>query len=850
MTIAHSSLIAGSILDEQIQLEERAVTEGVARYNRLAKEAVQRGDGASLKPAERLLVFWFTGLAEAIRKDQRHLGRGKAAIGAAVWGPSFRLIDADRLAYITLHEMIGACMKDIDGTPRAKLSTAIGRGVLAEINTDLMREEDANTARRRRERLAAGEDKRTVYEQERSRMEDLTRRFRSLHPGRVNWWAKKTLTQPQTNRSVQAHIGERLIYHACEVCNASFKDGVFRLAFHRTTRQENGKTIGIVKLDSNAFDIIDQGHDVRQYHRPRYLPMLVPPYPWSKTTEGGYAQLRTPFISKPTKEQKKAIEDADLDRVYEALSIISGTAWRVNRRILGVMEEIWNSGGGELGIPHRSNLPDEPKPAGYNPNAGKRGRWAGVDPKVKRSFKRASAEVKKENIHRVSLRREFLAKLGIAQEFQQHEAIYFPHQFDFRGRMYAIPIHLNHQGDDLSRGLLEFSEAKTPGERGTFWLRVHAASVYGIDKCSFDKRVQWVMDHWQLIVKSAEDPLNTDWWRHADESEPGKCDGKPWQFLAACIALVDPEAGARLPVQVDGTCNGLQHFTALGRDEVAAPALNMIPADEPKSVYVEVAKVTDPLVRSEASSNPVAASLIARVGKIDKPLVKQPIMTTSYGVTEIGAREQVSVQLKKRGFEGDDLYNSSRYLSDAVRRSIGDVCKKAVEIMDWIQECCSLVTATGELFRWTSPIGFPVVQPYRDLKPFEVKTVLGSVWIVSSDETAPVHPREQVNGSAPNVIHSYDAAHLMYTAIICETNGITRATIAAVHDAYWSHAATMDFVHDVAIPDAFVSIHTSHQLENLLNQWQQMYPSITFPDPPAKGTYDIDDFYRAPYSFH
>jgi DNA-directed RNA polymerase len=53
------------------------------------------------------------------------------------------------------------------------------------------------------------------------------------------------------------------------------------------------------------------------------------------------------------------------------------------------------------------------------------------------------------------------------------DTFYLPHNLDFRGRAYPLPPHLNHIGDDLSRGLLLFGEAKPLGERGLRWLKIH-----------------------------------------------------------------------------------------------------------------------------------------------------------------------------------------------------------------------------------------------------------------------------------------------------------------------------------------------------------------------------------------
>lgn len=87
------------------------------------------------------------------------------------------------------------------------------------------------------------------------------------------------------------------------------------------------------------------------------------------------------------------------------------------------------------------------------------------------------------------------------------DTFYLPHNLDFRGRAYPIPPHLNHIGDDLSRGLLRFADAKPLGLRGLRWIKIHLANLYGYDKANFDERVQWVDDHMEQIVESATNPL-------------------------------------------------------------------------------------------------------------------------------------------------------------------------------------------------------------------------------------------------------------------------------------------------------------------------------------------------------
>lgn len=52
------------------------------------------------------------------------------------------------------------------------------------------------------------------------------------------------------------------------------------------------------------------------------------------------------------------------------------------------------------------------------------------------------------------------------------DGFYFPHNLDFRGRAYPMHPNLNHLGADLSRGLLQFADAKPLGPDGLRWLEI------------------------------------------------------------------------------------------------------------------------------------------------------------------------------------------------------------------------------------------------------------------------------------------------------------------------------------------------------------------------------------------
>lgn len=49
------------------------------------------------------------------------------------------------------------------------------------------------------------------------------------------------------------------------------------------------------------------------------------------------------------------------------------------------------------------------------------------------------------------------AQLALADIYKDYERIYFPHNLDFRGRVYPLPL-LNPQGTDFCKSLLEFAD--------------------------------------------------------------------------------------------------------------------------------------------------------------------------------------------------------------------------------------------------------------------------------------------------------------------------------------------------------------------------------------------------------
>jgi len=116
---------------------------------------------------------------------------------------------------------------------------------------------------------------------------------------------------------------------------------------------------------------------------------------------------------------------------------------------------------------------------------------------------------------------------------------------------------------------------------------------------------------------------------------------------------------------------------------------------------------------------------------------------------------------------------------------------------------------------WTTPLGLPVVQPYRKPVKRQILTALQSVYI--SDQTTPteVSPQKQATAFPPNFIHSLDATHMLLTALQCKNNNIA---FASVHDSYWTHACTIEPMSEL-IRSTFIELHSADLIGELRSEF-------------------------------
>lgn len=624
-------------------------------------------------------------------------------------------------------------------------------------------------------------------------------------------------------------------------------------AFIHSFRYIRGNRVGAVRLNKAMAHKLTEEPVSCTFAK--YLPMVVEPKPWVGYRNGAFLQhptlvVRTNGGDHHSKRYAKiASENGDMDVVFSSLDALARTPWRINRYLFQVMVAGWNSGEGLGKIPPANptlSYPAEPSPE------------EGVKARMKWLLSMKDVENKLGGIHSNRCFQNF--QLEVARAYLD-EVFYFPHNVDFRGRAYPMVPFFNHMGADPVRSLLIFANGKELGEKGLRWMKIHLASLYGLTKATFEDREKFTEDNLSEIFDSATRPLDGNrWWLQADD---------PWQCLATCVelrrALQSPDPRrfvSHLPIHQDGTCNGLQHYAALGGDKSGAKQVNLVPDDRPGDVYSTVADMVRAEIVAEAAQGDELAKLLQH--GITRKVVKQTVMTNVYGVTVVGAIRQVQRQLNDSGIDlpPEQGFTGSLMIVKKIFKALSTMFFGATKIQHWLTDCAgrisravtpeqilalrkasggiseknsslARVALTGtkprayvngnELFRsaviWTSPLKMPIVQPYRDHITQTVQTHLQKVSISSPSTMDPCHLRKQRQAFPPNFIHSLDASHMMLTALKCNEMGLT---FAAVHDSFWTHAADVDTMNDI-LREAFIRMHSEDIIGRLRSEFMMRH---------------------------
>lgn len=818
-----------NLVDRQKELEQESVMLGMTRYR--AERLPWQTDGrtqkaeADLTPGKMLLKTHVEPLAEAIGAFIEAADSGKAGRKHTTL-PYLAHIDATQAAYLALRfAMNGASA----GRPLSSVARAIGDAVQEHLEMLNMAAHHAGLYRKLTSQLASS----TSSEHRLGVIRNVRRKY-GLNT--LSWSVKERVL-----------LGMKLLELAIDTT------GLFEIRQMNRGRNDRPQ---MLMFTAEAREWLEAAHGRCELLSPIHLPMVAPPRPWKTPFSGGYltSVLRPRLVHTRNRDYLDELGGVDLSEAMAAVNAIQATPWKINRAVLDVLLEEKIRGGNCAGLPPEGDLPLPPRPVGI-PEDAKTDTLTTSQREDLTVWKAKAAKVYAENASNEQERIILGQKLYVAQRFAEEEAIYFPHYLDFRGRVYPLAAYLNPQSDDVGRGLLMFAEGKPLGEDGAFWLAVHIAGLFGIDKVSMDERVAWTLDHEEEILDSAMDPHDgARWWTTAD---------KPWQALAACFDWLGYKLNgdahvSHLPIAMDGTCSGLQHYSALLLDEVGGAAVNLVPSDKPSDIYSMVAE------RAQVVSDGFLGSTndhMARVwrGKVNRKVAKQPTMTLCYSATKFGMKGQIENALGKldeggKYLPGEDNYKAALYMSEIIWDSLGDVVVSARRAMKWLKDVSDVAVQADIPIRWTSPIGLPVLQDYRDSAVTVVVAFVGGRRheLNIREDGNKLSRRRQASGIAPNFVHSLDAAHLLSTVNLGVLNGL--GSFAVIHDSFAVHAADTSKLNAV-LRESFVQQYSEPVLQRfrdeIVSQLEAAKPELAakIPPLPRLGNLDLDAVRNSEFFF-
>ncbi|XP_072762976.1 DNA-directed RNA polymerase, mitochondrial [Anoplolepis gracilipes] len=654
---------------------------------------------------------------------------------------------------------------------------------------------------------------------------------------------------PEWPRNILLSIGEflyKIILNDVKISHVPKPDAPERQipAFYLLFRKQNNNFLTEeIKPHPYLHRLYKDSHPETLTFKTILLPTCSPPRPWVDIDTGGYLFSKASFIRDLYLTPTLLLKNTPTKQLYPALDCLNqlgSIPWKINVPMLDILIQIFQEGGSEkLDVPQSpSTLPSLSEIINSSSDMDKS------------KITKLALQLRRKKNEIYSLWCDCLYKLSLANHFRDR-VFWLPHNLDFRGRAYPVPPHLTHLASDLSRSILIFAQGKPLGPKGLDWLKIHMINLTGMKKREpISERLKFANEILDLIIDSARNPLTGEmWWTKSDE---------PWQTLAACKeidnALQSPnveEYICRLPIHQDGSCNGLQHYAALGRDQIGAESVNLYSSDTPQDVYSVVANMVDEYRKIDAEAgNEVAKAL---EGFVTRKVIKQTVMTTVYGVTKFGGRLQIARQLSDlKEFNQDYTWSGSLYLVEKTFQSLRTMFTSAKEIQDWFTDCARVIsTRYNQYVQWVTPLGLPVLQPY-----FKRVKSLNQNKLVRKPDTL-----KQKNAFPPNFIHSLDSSHMMLTSLYCEQAGIT---FMSVHDCFWTHACTVDIMNRIC-REQFIALHCEPILEDLSEFLCKRYGKFiseglvkqrsndlswkVFEKLPKKGDFDISKVQSSRYFF-
>ena len=672
--------------------------------------------------------------------------------------------------------------------------------------------------------------------------------FKNWNDKRRRAFSKKINALPQATLREKDNFGHAMVRLAIDAGMLEAKN-IFEKKISSGKTKVSEKVYVTLPSDMIQY-MMTRMDDYASRLLPNRLPMVCRPVTHTEDETGGLMdwsmrKLRhtTALKEKPDEEMLREVDPNCMSKMTrKVINTLQNNEWRVNDRVLDVANNLWKAGRETGSIPpydqgQTLDMPDFPE------EGSKTEKHEWMDEKSRRWAKWAKNEAAR-----------------LQMQVRMHEAykikpfvIWHAYFCDFRGRYYSDSYLLHPQGGDLDKALIMAAQPEEVTSNGLYWIKVNLSNLMGVDKCSFDDRAKYVDDHmddWRAIVADPEG--TTDLW---EDDAPKK--NASFQRLAAIFDLIKAidEGMTQVPVQVDGSCNGIQHWAAMTRDETIGPEVNLTPGEKPSDVYQLVADgCTD--MCAEDPTDWRHHFLEQYEGRIPRKVVKRSVMCDPYGISDHSVRQYV---LQEKHL--DWCQPKSLNMHQAANEMGTLICATKERLMKhcnhgklYSQLLCGWVG--GEVDKpmsWTTPTGFKVINKYNPRAPKKSNV---KVWEKKFDLTFGYYTNEYdcdqaLTAMPPNFVHSLDAAHMGLVIDRLVDMGVE--FFSMIHDSFGCMANNMSMLREVT-KETFYEIHKEDQLALLRNAAEAIVGEQLPEQHPAReheqrGTLDVSDVLRADYLF-
>ena len=221
------------------------------------------------------------------------------------------------------------------------------------------------------------------------------------------------------------------------------------------------------------------------------MPMTNAPVNWSWSKDGGIAGGYQTYQYEMIRASRTIDYSLYSQKIFDDVNYIQSVGWKVNEHLLNQVQL-------DLKVPIKGDYvktqyPD-PEPCQWDVDLKDescslsedlRGQLTLIRSQFREQVELFNAEVGDYESAMGKYRAVRMAT-QIAQRYRG-KTIYFPHSYDFRGRVYPIAVGLSPQGSDAVKSLLQYANGKKLNQRGQQWMWAYLASLYGDDKITFEK---------------------------------------------------------------------------------------------------------------------------------------------------------------------------------------------------------------------------------------------------------------------------------------------------------------------------------------------------------------------------